>query len=127
MSRPSSRLNFWSVPPSSTSARTATESYPWSSGYRSSSIDTGSPACSRLEKSSRSSSCAAVVVPSSRNSSAVRMSSHSLLRLTSSRSGSVSRILPACCWKVAALASISSSVSTGRSVVRPDGSPTRAV
>ncbi len=36
------------------------------------------------------------------------MSSHSLLRRTSRRSGSASRIFSACSWKVAALASISS-------------------
>ena len=31
-SLPNSRLNIWSVPPSSTSASTATESYPWRIG-----------------------------------------------------------------------------------------------
>ena len=55
------------------------------------------------------------------------MSSHSPLRRTSSRSGSGSRIRSACSWKVAALASISCSESSGRSVERPEGSPTRAV
>src|SRR5660398_221031 len=42
MDRPIRRLNFWSVPPSSTSARMATLSYPCSSGYMNSSIEMGS-------------------------------------------------------------------------------------
>ena len=38
------RLNSWSVPPSSTSARTSTESIPCSNGYRNSISEIGTPA-----------------------------------------------------------------------------------
>ena len=59
------------------------------------------------------------------NSSALGMSSHSLLNLTSVRSAS--RILKAWSWNVRALSAISSAESIGRSAERPLGSPTRAV
>jgi tyrosyl-tRNA synthetase len=39
--RPTNKLNFWSVPPSSTSASRATESYPCTSGYSISLIEMG--------------------------------------------------------------------------------------
>ena len=109
MSRPSSRLNFWSVPPSSTSAshgdrvvalqqrveqlehrdRLAAPPSAWRSR--------------RARAAARRWSCAR-----SPSRSAIGMSSHSLLRRTSRRSGSASRIRSACSWKVAAFASISS-------------------
>ncbi len=41
--RPTSRLNFWSLPPSSTSAFSATESYPCISGYMNSTMEIGRP------------------------------------------------------------------------------------
>ena len=53
------------------------------------------------------------------NSSALGMSSHSLLNLTSVRSGS--RILKAWSWNVRALSAISSGESIGRSADRPLG------
>ena len=61
----------------------------------------------------------------SANSSALGMSSHSLLNLTSVRSGS--RTLNACSWNVREFAAISSADSIGRRAERPLGSPTRAV
>ena len=65
----------------------------------------------RLVKSSRSSSRATVKRRASPNSSALGMSSHSLLKRTSVSSRS--RTLKACSWKVVALASISSSAEHG--------------
>jgi hypothetical protein len=61
----------------------------------------------------------------SRKSSSLDISSHSLLRRTSVRSGSST--VNACSWNVRAWASISSSLSTGRSTARPLGSPTLPV
>ena len=61
----------------------------------------------------------------SRNSSSLDIASHSPLRRTSVRSGSST--VNACSWNVRAWASISSSLSIGRSTARPLGSPTLAV
>ena len=46
-------LNSWSVPPSSTSARTSTESVPWSSGYSSSESAIGDPVAEAVARSRR--------------------------------------------------------------------------
>ncbi len=90
-------LKSWSVPPSSTSARTSTESVPWSSGYSSSERAIGEPSANRVEKSSRSMIRATVVRAVSRRMSAMSMGpSQSAFRTTSILPGRKSRI--ACTW-----------------------------
>src|ERR671919_735050 len=92
MSRPTRRLKVWSVPPSSTSASIATESYPCISGYRNSDRLIGRPSRYRSEKSSRSRSRATVSTDASRaTSSNLRAASHSLFQRTSARPRSSTR------------------------------------
>src|SRR6266511_2830388 len=125
-SRPIRRLNVWSVPPSSTSARTATESIPWSSGYRNSITEMGRPSAYRLAKSSRSSIRATVAAAVMRSTASMSMaSSHSELYRTSV--ASLSRISQNCSRSRSAYPRTTSAVSRGRVSDFPLGSPTRAV
>src|SRR5512132_2382414 len=126
MSRPTNRLKVWSVPPSSTSDRTATESMACINGYRNSTTLMGFPSSYRFRKSSRSSIRATVYADVSRSTSAIVISpSHSEFRRTSAEL--TSSTLPACSRYVVAFVSISSSVRNGRVSDWPEGSPTRPV
>src|SRR5690349_14697658 len=86
----------------------------------------GSFSAVRFWNVSRSSMRATVMREASRRTSSKRIASnHSEFRWTSARCMSIT--LPTCATYVARLASTSARVSCGRSLLRPDGSPTIAV
>ena len=119
-------LKSWSVPPSSTSALTITESHPCMIGYWISCARIGRPLSSRSRKSSRTSICCSVTrLLSLMTSSKLIASNHSPLKTISAPFGS--RILNACSWKLLAFAITWSWLNCGRVADLPLGSPIIAV
>ncbi len=121
-------LNVWSVPPSSTSACMASESYPCMSGYMNSLIMISVVSLILFLKFSLCSICCTVTCPVSLSTSwKLSFASHCELCLISIFWGDMSSILPACCRYVCAFWLMAWSVSMGLVASLPVGSPILAV